>query len=56
MDTKVKTDRRDYHIRLSEELNERLPKYLEAEFRPNSRVVTAIFEKALDSFLKDKGY
>ena len=56
MDTKLKRDRRDYHIRLDKELNKRLLRYLEAEFRPNSRVVTAIFEKALDNFLRDRSY
>lgn len=49
-------DQRDYHVALDGELNQRLLKYLATEFRENSRVVSAIFKKALEEFLEKKGY
>lgn len=56
MVNKVVEEQRDYHISLDEELNLRLLKYLASEFREGSRVVSAIFKKALEEFLSKKGF
>ena len=43
---------KDFHITISNSINERLEKYMQDEERPCSWVI----QKALDEWLKRKGY
>lgn len=53
---KVAGKQRDYHISLDEELNQRFLKYLTSEFREGSHVASAVIRKALEEFLRKKGF
>lgn len=43
-------------VYLPENLQQALDKYIATEFSPDSRIVTAIINKALTEFLEKRGY
>ena len=45
-----------HQIYLGGELQEALDRYIKENYAPGSRVVTAIFRRAMMEFLKGKGY